>query len=93
MGDENRGLARWLRIIGPAIIAYSVVGLLVDAAIPQLLPENALTLSVGEAAKAGVFSIWIYLIWRIFGTIRGIYGQDSRRASRLWPGGIFFRTN
>lgn len=77
MRHEDRRLARWLRVIGPAIIAYSVVGLLVDAAIPQLIPANALTLSVGEAAKAGVFAIWIYLIWRIFGTIRGIYGPDS----------------
>lgn len=79
MGREDRHLARWLRIIGPFVIAYSVIGLLVDAAVPRLLPENALTTSIGEAAKAGAFVIWLYLIWRIFGTIRGIYGPDSAR--------------
>lgn len=75
----ERRLARSLRIIGPLLIAYSIVGLLVEAAVPQLLPENALTTSVGDAAKAGMFAIWFYLIWRIFGTIRGIYGSDSAR--------------
>lgn len=75
MGVDDR--RRWLRIVGPIFIAYSVVGLLVDAAVPQLLPENTLTTSVGEGAKAGAFAIWLYLIWRIFGTIRGIYGPDS----------------
>jgi uncharacterized membrane protein (UPF0182 family) len=72
-------IGRRLRIVGPILVGYSIVGLLVEAAVPQLLPENGLTISVGEAAKAGVFAIWFYLIWRIFGTIKGIYGPESAR--------------
>lgn len=72
-------MGRWLQIIGPVLIGYSIVGLLVEAAVPQLLPENGLTIAVGEAAKAGVFAIWFYLILRIFGTIKGIYGPESAR--------------
>ena len=72
-------MGRLLRIIGPILIGYSIVGLLVEAAVPQFLPENGLTISVGEAAKAGVFAIWLYLIWRMVGTIQGIYGQESAR--------------
>lgn len=34
-------------------------------------------MAIGEAAKAGVFAIWLYLIWRICGTIKAIYGPDS----------------
>jgi hypothetical protein len=59
------------------LIGYSIVGLLVEAAVPRFLPENGLTIAVSEAAKAGVFAIWLYLIWRIFGTIQGIYGSES----------------
>jgi hypothetical protein len=70
-------IGRSLRIIGPILIAYSILGLLVEAAVPRFLPENGLTISVGEAAKAGVFVIWIYLVWRIFEAIQGIYGSDS----------------
>lgn len=70
-------MGRWLRIIGPILIAYSVLGLLVEAAVPRFLPENGLTISIGEAAKAGVFAIWIYLVWRIVGSIQGIYGSNS----------------
>lgn len=70
---------RWLRIIGPIVIGYSVLGLLIEAAVPHILPDNALTRYVGESAKIGVFVIWFYLIWRIFNTIRGIYGPDSVR--------------
>jgi hypothetical protein len=67
------------------LIAYSIVGLLVEAAVPQLLPEYGLTTSVGDAAKAGMFAIWFYLIWRIFGTIRGIYVPDSARYLERTP--------
>ena len=70
-------LARWLRAIGPFVVAYCVFGLLVEAAVPRLLPENALTTYVGDAAKAGVFAIWFYLIWRIGKAIQGIYGPQS----------------
>lgn len=77
MSRERHYLGRWLRSIGPIVVAYSVVGLLVEASIPRFLPENALTVAVGEAAKAGVFTIWFYLIWRIFSTIKAIYGPDS----------------
>jgi ion channel len=77
MGREDRDFARWLRIFGLVVIVYCIVGLLVNAAVPQFLPENALTTSVAEAAKAGVFAIWLYLIWRILETIKGIYGPDS----------------
>jgi uncharacterized membrane protein (UPF0182 family) len=74
---QDRHFARWLRTIGPVVIGYSIVGLLVEAAVPRYLPDNALTTSVGEAAKAGVFAIWFFLISRIFNTIQGIYGADS----------------
>jgi hypothetical protein len=70
-------LARWLRIIGPFVIVYCVAGLLVEAAVPHILPENAFTTYVGDAAKAGVFAIWFYLIWRIANAIQGIYGEQS----------------
>lgn len=78
-------VGRWLRIVGPVLIGYSIVGLLVEAAVPQLLPENGLTISVGESAKAGVFAIWFYLIWRIFWTIQGIYGAESARYLECTP--------
>ena len=48
---ESR-LGGLLRIAGPLLIAYSIVGLLVEAAVPQLLPENGLTTSVGDAADS-----------------------------------------
>lgn len=78
-------IGRWLRIIGPVIIGYSTVGLLVEAAVPRFLPDNGLTTSISEAAKVGVFIIWFYLIWRIFGTIQGIYGPESIRYLRHTP--------
>lgn len=77
MNRERVSLGYLLRRIGPFVVAYSVVGLLVDASVPRFLPENALTMAVGEAAKAGVFAVWFYLIWRIFNTIKAIYGPDS----------------
>ena len=67
----------WSRIIGPFVIVYTVIGLLVDLAVPHILPDNALTASVGDSAKTGAFAIWFYLVWRIVNTIRGIYGPDS----------------
>jgi hypothetical protein len=67
----------WSRIIGPLVIVYTVAGLLVDLAVPHILPENALIAAVGESAKAGAFAIWFFLVLRIFNTIRGIYGPDS----------------
>jgi hypothetical protein len=67
----------WYRIIGPLVIVFTVFGLLVDLAIPHILPDNALTASVGESAKAGAFAIWFYLVWRIFNTFQGIYGRGS----------------
>jgi uncharacterized membrane protein (UPF0182 family) len=73
----KKRIGRSLRIIGPVLVSYSIIGLLVEAAVPHFLPENGLTISIGEAAKAGVFAIWFYLIWRMFGTIRGIYGPES----------------
>jgi Ion channel len=77
--------ARWLRIIVPVVIAYSIVGLLVEAAVPRILPENAATIYVGEAAKAGMFAIWFYLIWRIGRAIRGIYGAQSAQYLESTP--------
>jgi hypothetical protein len=68
---------RWFRIIGPVVIGYCVFGLLVKAAVPHILPDTPLTRYIGEAAEAGVFAVWFYLIWRIFTTVRGIYGPDS----------------
>ena len=78
-------LARWLRMVGPFVIAYCVAGLLVEAAVPHILPRNAFTTYVGNAAKAGVFAIWFYLIWRIAGAIQGIYGAQSARYLELTP--------
>lgn len=77
IGLKGIRLKRWLRIIGPVVIAYCVFGLLIEAAVPRFLPENAFTTYVGEAAKAGMFAIWFYLIWRIGSTIQGIYGPRS----------------
>ena len=79
--------ARWLRIVVTVMVAYCIVGLLVEAAVPRMLPENAVTTYVGEAAKAGVFAIWFYLIWRISQAIRGIYGARSTQyleSTPLW---------
>jgi hypothetical protein len=70
-------IARWLRVIGPVIVAYCIFGLLVEAAVPHFLPRNAFTTFVGEAAKAGIFAIWFFLIWRIAKTLQGIYGAES----------------
>jgi hypothetical protein len=65
------------RTVGLLIVAYSVVGLVVDLAVPDIFPRNSFTASVGESAKACAFAIWFYLLWQIFNTIRGIYGPDS----------------
>jgi hypothetical protein len=65
-------------MIGPLAVGYCIVGLLVEAAVPQLLPANSLTTTIGEAAKAGMFAVWFYLIWRVFHAIQGIYGAESR---------------
>ena len=81
---RNR-VARWLGVIGPAVIAYCIFGLLIEAAVPRFLPENAFTTYVGEAAKAGVFAIWFYLIWRIGKTLQGIYGAESAKYLELTP--------
>lgn len=70
-------------IVVALVGAASIVGLLIEAAVPQLLPENGLTTSIGAAAQAGVFAIWAYLIWRIFGTIQGIYGPENQCAERI----------
>jgi hypothetical protein len=67
----------WSRILVLAIIVYVIAGLLVDLAVPGLLPENAFTDSFADSAKAGAFAIWLYLILRIFKTIKGIYGPES----------------
>jgi hypothetical protein len=78
MSGEPRVLLRyWFGIIGPVIVVYSLIGLLVEAGVPHLFPENALTTYVGGSAKTGVFVIWFYLIWRIFVSIRGIYGREN----------------
>jgi len=77
MREENQRRARWLRTGVLVVAGYSVVGLLVEAAVPRFLPASGLTTSVGDAARAGMFVVWFYLIGRIFRTIRGIYGSDS----------------
>ena len=81
----KRRIGRGLRAIGPILIGYSIVGLLVEAAVPRFLPANGLTSAIGEAAKAGVFAIWFYLIWRIFRTIKGIYGAESAQYLESTP--------
>lgn len=81
----TRRIGPWLRIIGPILIGYSIVGLLVEAAVPRFLPENDLTISIGDAAKAGAFVIWFYLICRIVGAIQGIYGAKSAHYLELTP--------
>ena len=68
---------RWFRILASAVIIYSTLGLLIETAVPRLLPDNAFTSYVGDSAKTGVFAIWFYLVWRLFSAIRGIYGADS----------------
>jgi hypothetical protein len=70
-------LGYWFGIIGSLVVLCTVAGLLVDLAVPQLLPRNALTAAIGESAKIGAFAIWAYLVARIFNTIKGIYGADS----------------
>ena len=78
-------IARWLRVIGPIVIVYCVFGLIVEAGVPRLFPENAFTTSVSEAARAGVFAIWFYLIWRIGKTLQGLYGARSAQYLELTP--------
>lgn len=70
-------LRHWFGIIGPIVIVYTMAGLLVDLAVPNLLPRNAFTASIGDSANIGAFAIWLYLSWRIIHTIKGIYGPDS----------------
>ncbi len=82
---KRRRLARWFRIIRSIVVGYCIFGLLVEAAVPHLLPENAFTSYVGEAAKAGLFAIWAYLIWRIADAIRGIYGPRSALYLKFTP--------
>mgnify|MGYP003580312493 CR=1 FL=1 len=79
---KRRRLARWFRIIRSIVVGYCIFGLLVEAAVPHLLPENAFTSYVGEAAKAGLFAIWAYLIWRIADAIRGSCGSSSCPVTR-----------
>ena len=74
---KRRQRPRWFRIIQSIVVGYCIFGLLVEASVPHLLPENAFTTYVGEAARAGVFAIWFYLIWRIADAISGIYGPKS----------------
>jgi hypothetical protein len=74
---KRRRLAIWFRVIRSIVVGYCIFGLLVEASVPHLLPENAVTTFVGDAAKAGLFAIWLYLIWRIADAIGGIYGPQS----------------
>jgi hypothetical protein len=67
----------WPRILGLAIVVYIVAGLLVDLAVPGILPDSELTRSIADSAKAGAFATWFYLIWRIFRAVRSIYGPES----------------
>ena len=78
-------LRYWSGIIGPLVVAYTVIGLLVDLSVPHVLPDNALTAAVGDSGKAGAFAIWFYLVWRIFNAIRGLYGPDSVDYLRRTP--------
>lgn len=41
-------IARGLRVIGPIVIVYCVFGLIVEAGVPRLFPENAFTTTVSE---------------------------------------------
>ncbi len=82
---EDGRTARWLRVIGPIVIVYCTLGLLVEAGVPRFFPENAFTTFVREAARAGVFAIWFYLIWRISSTLRGLYGAQSAQYLEITP--------
>ncbi|PAY03851.1 MULTISPECIES: potassium channel family protein [Bradyrhizobium] len=83
---RRRGLpGGWVRLAVPLVFACSVVGLLVEAAVPHFLPDNSFTAAVGGAAQAGVFAIWLYLAWRIAKTLQGIYGPDSVRYLEQTP--------
>ncbi|WOH64868.1 potassium channel family protein [Bradyrhizobium sp. BWA-3-5] len=87
MGLKGGRAACWLRAVVTVVVTYCILGLLVEAAVPYILPENAITTYVGESAKAGVFAIWFYLIWRISKAIRGIYGARSTQyleGTPLW---------
>lgn len=65
MSKSTRNLFQnWHRAVILLIVAYSVVGLMVDLAAPDILPHSAFTASVGESAKAGAFAIWFYLLWQ-----------------------------
>jgi len=85
----NSRLTLWFGIVGPIIVIYSFIGVLVAAGVPHIFPENALTTYLGGSAKAGAFAIWLYLAWRIFNAIKGIYGTDSGRyleQTSIWRG-------
>ncbi|MET4800768.1 potassium channel family protein [Bradyrhizobium sp. LB11.1] len=87
--DKERN-DRWLRRLVLILCAYCVIGLLIEAAVPHLLPETAFTTYVGGAARSGVFVIWLYLVLRIVGIVRGIYGPDSDRYLTLTPLRLIF---
>jgi hypothetical protein len=78
MSKSTRNLLQnWHLAAVLLVVAYSVMGLAVDLAVPDIIPHNRFTASIRESAKAGVFAIWFYLLWQIFKTIQGIYGADS----------------
>jgi hypothetical protein len=79
MLSDKKSPARFLRFIGPIVAAYCVLGLLIESAVPHLIPENTVTARLGDSARAGAFVVWFYLIWHIASAVRGIYGPDSAR--------------
>jgi hypothetical protein len=83
--DPHIRLRYWFRIIGPIVVVYSLTGLLVEAGVPHVFPDTALTAYIGDSARTGVFVIWFYLIWRISISIRGIYGRDSSQYLERTP--------
>lgn len=85
MRKRSNALYYWSRIAGLAAVVYVITGLLVDLAVPDLLPDDMVTASIRESAKAGAFVIWFFLVWRIFNAIRGIYGPASTQYLEITP--------
>jgi hypothetical protein len=61
-------------VVGRASAVFTFAGILTEAAMPDIIHENAFTQWLAKAAYLGVFPIWLCLAYRIIGGLDEIYG-------------------